>query len=184
MKITHLFILPVMLMLSGSGCGELTEFENKQVQEALSDSLFTTTESWGINMEIMEDGKLKLKLSGTYASSIKNENQNISKISGPVYIEIFDEEGKPDTYVYTDSAVHLPDKSAFEMFGSVRVNAPEGKKLRSEYLKWERQKDRVSTPEFVIFISPPDSIAAEGFFGDSDLTNYTLNEGGGRAVID
>ncbi|MGN8225888.1 LPS export ABC transporter periplasmic protein LptC [Gracilimonas sp. BCB1] len=177
-------IVPVLLLFLVLGCGELTDFENKQVQEALSDSLFTTTESWGINMEIMEDGKLTLKLSGTYAASIKNENQNITKISGPVYIEIFDEAGKPDTFVYTDSAVHLPDKSAFEMFGSVRVNAPEGKKLRSEYLKWERQKDRVSTPEFVIFISPPDSIAAEGFFGDSDLTNYTLNEGGGRAVID
>lgn len=179
-RIVILFIL----MFFSYGCRELTEYENKQVQEALSDSLFTTTESWGITMEIMEDGKLKLKLSGTYAASIKNQNQNITRISGPVYIEIFDEEGKPDTYVYTDSAVHLPDKSAFEMFGSVRVNAPEGKKLRSEYLKWERQKDRVSTPEFVIFISPPDSIAAEGFFGDSDLNNYTLNEGGGRAIID
>ena len=183
MMLKYSLIFSILLFIS-FGCGELTEYENKQVQEALSDSLFTTTESWGINMEIMEDGKLTLKLSGSYASSIKNENQNITKISGPVYMEIFDEEGKPDTFVYTDSAIHLPDKAAFEMFGNVRVNAPEGKKLRSEYLKWEREKDRVSTPEFVIFISPPDSIAAEGFFGNSDLTNYTLNEGGGRAVID
>ena len=183
LKVRHIIFLSLLLLLANN-CGELTEYENQQVQEALSDSLFTTTESWGINMEIMEEGKLKLKLTGSYAASIKNENQNITKISGPVYIEIFDEEGKPDTFVETDSAIHLPDKAAFEMFGNVRVDAPEGKKLRSEYLKWERERDRVSTPEFVIFISPPDSIAAEGFFGNSDLTNYTLNEGGGRAVIE
>ena len=177
-------ILPALLFAIASGCGDLTEYENQQVQEALSDSLFTTTESWGVKMEILEDGKLKLKLSGSYASSIKNDNQNMTKIRGPVYIEIYDDEGKPDTYVNADSAVHHPEISEFELFGDVRVDAPEGKRLRSAYLKWERKNDRVSTPEFVIFISPPDSIAAEGFFGNSDLTNYTLNKGGGRAVID
>jgi LPS export ABC transporter protein LptC len=179
-----LFTLPIFIFLLTTSCGELTEFENKQVQEALSDSLFTTTESWGINMEVLENGKLKLKLSGSYAASIKDESRNMTKISGPVYIEIFDDEGQPDTFVNADSAVHKPVEAEFELFGNVRVDAPEGKKLRSKYLKWERQRDRVSTPEFVIFISPPDSIAAQGFFGNSDLTNYTLNEGGGRAVID
>ncbi|HBX65525.1 MAG: LPS export ABC transporter periplasmic protein LptC [Balneola sp.] len=184
MKNIHLFLLPIFLLPLTTSCGELTEFENKQVQEALSDSLFTTTESWGIDMEVLENGKLKLKLSGSYAASIKDESRNLTKISGPVYIEIFDEEGKPDTFVNADSAVHKPQDSEFELFGNVRVDAPGGKKLQSDYLKWERQRDRVSTPEFVIFISPPDSIAAQGFFGDSDLNNYTLNEGGGRAVIE
>lgn len=178
--------LLLFFVLAGliSGCGELSEYESRKVEEALSDSLFTTTESWDIDMEIMEEGKLKLKLTGSYAASIKNEHRNITKISGPVYIEIFNEEGIADTFVDADSAVHLPDKAAFEMFGNVQVQAPEGKKLSSNYLKWERERDRVSTPEFVIFISPPDSIAAQGFFGNTDLTDYTLNKGGGRAVID
>lgn len=182
-KSLQILILPLLLFISIS-CGELTEYENQQVQEALSDSLFTTTESWGISMEILEEEKLKLRLTGSYAAAIKSENRNITKIRGPVYIEIYNEEGKPDTFVDADSAVHKPDESIFELFGNVRVQAPKGKRLYSNYLKWEREKDRVSTPEFVIFISPPDSIAAQGFFGNSDLTNYTLNEGGGRAVID
>ncbi|WP_020401706.1 LPS export ABC transporter periplasmic protein LptC [Gracilimonas tropica] len=179
----RIFLFPFILIL-GSACGELTEFENQQVQEALSDSLFTTTESWDVNMEILEEGHLKLRLKGSYAASIKNEQRNLTRISGPVYIEIFDKEGNPETIVDADSAVHRPELMEFELFGNVEVRAKEGKILRSDYLKWERERDRVSTPEFVIFISPPDSIAANGFFGNSDLTNYTLNEGGGRAVID
>ncbi|MEX0722019.1 MAG: LPS export ABC transporter periplasmic protein LptC [Balneolaceae bacterium] len=179
-------LLAGILLIAGFiGCSgtELSEFDNQQVEEALSDSLFTTTESWDVDMEILEDGQLKLILSGSYAASIKNSIRHITKISGPVYIEIFNEQGEIDTIVDADSAVHHPKKSEFEMYGNVRVQAPEGKKLNSDYLKWERNKDRVSTPEFVIFISPPDSIAAQGFFGNTDLTNYTLNEGGGRAVI-
>lgn len=184
MKTSYSLFLLILFGLTLSSCRELSEYENKQVQEALSDSLFTTTESWDIHLEIMEEGLLKVKLNGSYAASIKKEKQSITKIRGPIQIEIFNEQGNPDTYVQADSAIHSPNEAWFELFGNVRVNAPEGKKLRSDYLKWDRKSDRVSTPEFVIFIAPPDSIAAKGFYGNTDLTNYTLNEGGGRAVID
>lgn len=184
------FILSKLLLaflitaLFSFGCTELSEYENKQVNKALSDSLFTLTESWDVEMEILEEGNLKLKLTGSRAVSIKNEAENITKISGPVNITIFNEEGNPETNVYADSANHLPGKSVFEMYGNVKVNTSGNRELRSDYLQWERNKDRVSTPEFVIFISPPDSIAAQGFFGNSDLTNYTLNQGGGRTIIE
>ena len=80
--------------------------------------------------------------------------------------------------------IYRPDDEIFEMYHNVIVKTQEGRELRSDFLLWERKKDMVSTPEFVIFISPPDSIAAYGFYGNSDLTNYTLNEGGGQVVIE
>ena len=179
------FVTVLVTLFTFTACdSELSEFESQQVNAALSDSLFTVTESWDFSMEVIEDGQLRLRLSGGYAASIHNEYQNITKIGGPVYIEIFNEEGNTDTIVEADSAVHHPGVTEFHMFGNVRVQAPEGKRLYSEFLKWERRLDRVSTPEFVIFISPPDSISAKGFFGNTDLTDYTLNEGGGRVIID
>jgi len=45
-----------------TACGELSEYENKQVEEALNDSLLSTTESWDINMEVLEDEMLKMTL--------------------------------------------------------------------------------------------------------------------------
>lgn len=166
-----------------ASCGELSEYENKQVEEALSDSLLTLTESWGVNMEIMEEGKLKLKLKGSYAASIKTEQRNITRISGPVYIEIFNEEGQPDTFVNSDSAVYKPDESIFELFGNVFVRAPGDKRLRTQYLKWERAQDRVTTPEFLTIVTPTDSISAIGFEGETDLSSYTLREVTGETVI-
>lgn len=180
-KSLQILILPLLLLMS---CGELTEYENQQVQEALSDSLFTTTESWGISMEILEEEKLKLKLTGSYAASIKNENRNITRISGPVYIEIYNDDGEPDTFVDADSAVHKPEEAIFELFGNVFVRAPEQKRLWSEYLKWDRNDDKISTPEFLTIVTPSDSITAIGLDGDADLSNYTLREVTGETVID
>ncbi len=135
-------------------------------------------------MKIIEDGHRSLNLTGSYSTTIKDSERHETRISGPVFIEIFDEDGYFKSSVNCDSAVYRPDAGIFEMFGTVRVVTDDARKLRSEYLKWDRNNDKVSTPDFVIFISPPDSIAANSFFGDTDLTNYTLNEGGGQVVID
>lgn len=166
-----------------SACGELSEFESQQVGEALSDSLFTVTESWGVDMEIMEEGQLKLKLKSSYTATIKDDTRNITKISGPVFIDIYDEEGNPKTYVESDSAVYRPDEYIFELFGNVYVEAPERKRLWSEYLKWNRNTDKVSTPEFLTIITPSDSVSAIGLDGDADLSNYTLREVTGETII-
>ena len=165
-------------------CSNLSEYDNQQIKEALADSILSTTESWDIDMNIIEDGVRILNLKGKYAFTIKQTDLHETRISGPVLINIFKEDGKLESTVTCDSALYKPDDAEFEMFGEVRVVTEDGRKLSSEYLKWERKADKVSTPEFVIFISPPDSIAASGFYGNTDLTNYTLNEGGGQVVID
>lgn len=179
-KSLQILILPLLLFIS---CGELSEYENKQVEEALSDSLLSTTESWNISMEVLEDEKLKMTLKGSYAATIKTENRNVTKISGPVYIEMFNEQGQADTYISADSAVHKPVVGQFELFGDVFVRAPGGKRLQTSYLKWNRFEDRVSTPEFLTIVTKTDSITAIGLDGDSDLTNYTLLQITGETVI-
>lgn len=180
-KSLQILILPLLLFIS---CGELSEYENQQVEAALSDSLLSATESWDIRMEMLEEEKLKMTLKGSYAASIRTENRNITKISGPVYIEMFNDEGQADTFISADSAVHKPIIGQFELFGNVFVRAPEGKRLRTSYLKWDRFEDRVSTPKFLIIVTEKDSINAIGLDGDSNLANYTLLEITGETVID
>lgn len=181
-RIKSLFFAVACMFLNVS-CGELSEYENQQVDIALGDSLFSTTESWGVNMEILEEERLKLRLKGSYTASIKNETRNITKISGPVFIEIFDENGESETIVHSDSAVYKPDDATFELFGNVEVLAPENKRMNTEYLLWQRNEDKVSTPKALTIVTPSDSISAVGLEGDSDLRNYTLKEVTGETVV-
>lgn len=178
------FYIASFLLLISISCGDLSEYDSLQVKEVLGDSLLNTTESWNMDMILVDGGTTLLKLRGSKSITIKEATRNETRISGPVFIEIFKETGELKSTVVCDSAFYKPDDSIFEMFGNVIVNTADGKSLSSEYLKWDRKKDEVNTPEFVIFVSPPDSIAANGFIGNSDLTAYILNEGGGKTVID
>lgn len=182
-QLSILYKLTFILILC-TACTQLSEYDNQQVELALGDSLLNSTESWGFSMNIIENGKVRMNMEGSYSYNIQQSGENQTKIRGPVLIKIFDDTGKLESTVTSDSAFYEPERGRFEMFRNVEVITVDGKNLRSEYLLWERKLDRVSTPEFVIFISPPDSIAANGFFGNSNLTNYTLNEGGGKVVID
>lgn len=177
------YILASVFLL-GAACSDLSEYDEKQVELALGDSLFNSTESWGFTMNIIEGGNVRMSMQGSYSYNIQQAGENETRIKGPVFINIFDDSGALETTVNCDSAVYQPERERFEMFRNVDVNTVDGKNLRSDYLLWERKIDKVSTPEFVIFISPPDSIAANGFYGNSNLTNYTLNEGGGKVVIE
>lgn len=175
------YVMAPLVVLS---CSDLNEYDSRQVKLALGDSLFNSTESWGFSMNTIEGGIVRMNMNGSYSYNIQQNGENQTHIKGPVSIKIFNEEGKLESTVECDSAFYEPDLGHFQMFGNVHVTTVDGKNLRSEFLLWERNIDKVSTPEFVIFISPPDSIAANGFYGNSDLTNYTLNEGGGKVVID
>ena len=165
-------------------CSGLNEHDFQQVDIALGDSLFKSTESWGFSMNMIEEGVLRMNMKGSYSFNIQKNQETHTKISGPVLIKIFNENGVLESTIKCDSAFYEQGSGRFQMFNNVDVTTENGKNLRSDYLLWERNIDKISTPEFVIFISAPDSIAADGFFGNTDLTNYTLNEGGGKVVID
>lgn len=177
-------LITVFCTLAATGCTDLSEFENEQIENAFNDSLLTSTVSEQVRMEIIEEGLLKVRLKAQSTESVNNENRNLTRMSGPVYIEIFGDRGQREMQVESDSAINYPNRSEFELFGNVRVITTDGRRLYTDFLKWQRTEDRVSTPEFVTFIDPPDSISAEGFFGKTDLTEYTLNKGGGKAIIE
>lgn len=177
-------ILFISIAFFWISCSDLSEYDTQQVELALGDSLLNSTESWGFSMNIIEGSKVRMNMNGSYSYNIQQNGENQTRISGPVLIYIYDEAGDLESTVVCDSAFYEPDRGRFEMFNNVEVVTIDGKNLRSDYLMWERKIDKVSTPNFVIFISPPDSIAATGFYGNSDLTNYTLNEGGGKVVIE
>lgn len=178
---SYLLLIPAFFLFT---CTELSEYDNQQIRRALGDSLLNSTKSWGIDMNLYEEQQLIMNLRGSEALSVKGPDRSETRISGPVSITIYAEDGSIRSEVYSDSALYLPENIVFEMFGDVAVKTNDGKKLYSEYLKWERISDRVSTDQFVTFISPPDSITAVGFFGNSNLTEYTLNEASGEVVID
>ncbi len=166
-----------------SACGDLSEKQSKQVDEALQDSLTSTTETWGVDMDITEDGLKKIRLQGSYAATYNTKNRNETHIDGPVTIHVYDSSGTIKTRAFSNRAIYKTEEAIFELYGDVRVNTEDSRHLESEYLEWEQDKNMINTSKFVIITTPTDSIAGTGFEGTTDLTNYSIKEPKGRVTV-
>ena len=179
------FIFCAVLSLALLSCQDLSEFDAQQIDQVLQADKIGSSESWGFRLNLIDEGRKVLDLQASYAKFIEDNEESFTEISGPVFITIYDElTGELQSTIICDSALYRSSVGVFEMYYGVEINTTEEKVLRSDYLKWQRFQDRLSTPLFVTFIAPPDSISALGFEGNTDLSEYTLNEGGGTVVID
>lgn len=181
------FTIPFTLICCFSlslSCTELSEFDTSQIRTTMNDSLLVSTESWDVEMVLMQEGKTRILIEGSYAINYQTPDRKYSKIEGPVYVQIFDEDGEVETEAWSKRAIYLENQAEFELFDSVRVHTADDGFLRSEYLKWSQQTDKISSPNFVIIITRTDSIAGRGFEGFTDLSEYTIIEPTGDFVVE
>lgn len=183
-KTLYLLFLSFLLTVVLASCGELSQEQATQVDEALSDSLTSTTESWDVEMEIIEEGFKKMNLTGSYAATYTTQDSNTTRIKGPVNIQLYDTTGTITTRASSNRAVYNTDEAIFELYGDVQVTTEDDRHLESEYLKWGQDDNRITTPKFVIITTPTDSIAGTGFEGTTDLTDYTIREPKGQVLVD
>lgn len=184
-----MIFIPVMLVLlllsmGSSGCSDISEEQQAQINQALRDSLISVTESWGVSMQLVQDGRNIVEITGEYAALHEKQRQNETQIKGPVFITVYDDSGKVSAEVRSERAIYRSKKMEFECFGNVEVNARNERRLKSEYLYWNRTIDSVKTPNFVVITTPQDSIAGTGFRGTVDLSSYKIENVSGRVEID
>lgn len=180
----RLSFLFALLFVAGNSCSDLSEYDTEQIQTALNDSLLITTESWDVEMILMQEGKTKLLIEGSYAINYQSEGRKFSRIEGPVYVQIFDTAGVVETEAWSKQAIYLEDEAEFELIDSVRVQTIAGENLYSQYLKWSQYTDRITSPSFVTIITKTDSISGRGFDGLTDLSYYIIQEPTGDFVVD
>lgn len=176
-------LFSVLFILLLNGCADLSEQESAQVNEALSDTLVSSTESWDVDMKIIEDGLKKVRLKGSYAATYNMDDLKETRIAGPVHIQVFDSTGAVKTWVDSDRAVYRAEEAEFEFYGDVRVRTRDERNLLSEYLRWNQEEDVITTPQYVVITTPSDSISGSGFTGTSDLDSYNISRPSGEVIV-
>lgn len=176
-----LALTPILFFLA---CSNLSDYDSEQIKSSLNDSLVVTTESWDVEMMLTQAGKKRIYIEGTYAINYQQPDNKHTKISGPVYVQIYDTLGAVESEAWSKRAVYLEEDAEFELYDSVRVQTSEDRFLYSEYLKWSQNTDQITSPYFVTIITPTDSISGRGFEGLTDLSSYTIIEPRGRWLVD
>lgn len=168
----------------GSACSDMSQKDKQKIEEALRDSLLSVTESWDVDMQIIENGKNVVNITGKHAAQFEENDKKITKIQGPVEITVYDDSGKVNAVVKSNRAEYEGNEMEFHCYGNVRVDTREDRHLESEYLYWNRNIDSVKTPDFVVITTPSDSISGTGFKGTLDLSSYSIKNVQGQVEID
>ncbi|MEX2344716.1 MAG: LPS export ABC transporter periplasmic protein LptC [Balneolaceae bacterium] len=176
-------LLPLLFLLLVS-CTGLSDYDSEQVKAGMNDSLVTTTESWDVELLLMNDGNARIFIQGSHAVSYQSADRKETQIEGPVYVQLYDTTGAVETEAWSKRAVYLDSESDFELFDSVRVETVTDRQLYSDYLRYSRDTDRITSPRFVTIITPSDSISGQGFDGLTDLSSYTITDPRGRLIVD
>jgi LPS export ABC transporter protein LptC len=183
-RIHHIVPVFLITLLITGACSDLSDYDSEQVESTLNDSLITSTESWDIQMTLMQQERARIFIEGSYAISYQTRERSETHIDGPVYVQLFDTTGSVETEAWSKRAVYLEEKSEFELYDSVRVLTNSDRELYSDYLVWSQRTDRITSPRFVTIITPTDSISGRGFDGLTDLSSYTIDEPRGRLIVD
>ncbi len=176
--------LVFLVILTITGCSEVSEQDRAAISSALSDSTSYESETWGVTLELIEDGQRFVHITSPYAVSNEQGENSSTVLYGPVYIEVRNELGEPETYVSAGRAIYLSKRSEFYLDGGVRVETIDQKILRTESLTWFQFSRSIETEGAVTIITPSDSIVGIGLRGDDRLIIYTLDSVSGTFTIE
>ena len=174
-------LLVVLFLIS---CSDLSERDRSRVNSALADSLTSKTESWNVDMNLIESGKLRVDLSSPYSSTVQLNRGTETHFKGPVHIAVFDTSGNKVTSISCQKAVFKSAEKIFEFFNNVIVKTNQKRTLRTEYLKWVQNNHNIQTNDYVTITTPTDSIAGYGLKGTDDLKAYSITKVTGRVSVE
>lgn len=181
MKRAITFLLVILFLIS---CSDLSERDKKRVNSALADSLTNKTESWKVDMNLIESGKLRVDLLAPYSSTVQLNQGTETRFTGPVRISVFDTSGVRVTTIDCQKAVFHSQNRIFEFFNNVIVKTDQKRTLRTEYLKWIQNNHNIQTNDYVTITTPTDSIAGYGLKGTDDLKSYSISKVTGRVSVE
>lgn len=176
-------LLPTLFLFTATACTDLSSYDEDHVDQALTDSLLSVTESWDIEMEIIEEGFRVVNIQAPYAATT-HEGGTETDMEGPVEVIVRDTLGNQKTRVDSDRALYIAQDSKFEFRGDVVVVTEEGRVLRTQELDWLQQDREILSDDFVTITTSTDSIAGYGLTGQDDLSVYTISKVTGEFELD
>lgn len=180
------FLIP-LLFLYPTGCSKLSEYDSARRDLAVNDSLVQTTESWGSVLTLMDKEQLRVRIRADHSVTWHGSDNQDTHLDGHVAVEILDSLGNVTTTARSGRAVYRAREGEFELFDSVFVlseGTDGARTLRSEYLFWDDENDRISSTQLVTIVTPTDSITGTQFESSTDLKQYTILSPRGRSEVD
>jgi LPS export ABC transporter protein LptC len=99
-----------------------------------------------------------------------------------VKVTFYNANGLETSAVTADSGHYQMRDGSMDAWGHVVGTTPDGKRLKTEQLKYDAQKHQVSSTEPFTFDKPQQHMSGNGFTSDPDFANVTAGQPKGREL--
>jgi LPS export ABC transporter protein LptC len=131
--------------------------------------------------QIMENSTITFTEEGVKSAVIQSEyvavyeKQDLKKAKG-VRVDFYDREGKHTSVLVADSGIIQEKRQNLEASGNVVVTTGEGIKLETASLRWDPQKRRIVTDDFVKITKKTDVVTGYGLEADEELKHFVIKK--------
>lgn len=99
-----------------------------------------------------------------------------SSMSYGVHVTTYDSLGRPAGWVIADSAIIRENTGKIDLFGHVVLVNSRQTRLKTDYLRWDSETDRMETEEYVDIKRGDDWVTGWGLEADGNLNWYHIKK--------
>ena len=162
------FYILIIVLFSCSNNSELVkEFipEKKMFVEKMEDVKILHT----------EDGLLKVKINANTIERFQDTIPNLC-FSNKLEVIFYSDSGLIESTLNADRAEVDEDNNIMTASGNVVLTSIEGKKLETEELFWDNQKNKIYTNKEVLITTKKEIIKGKGFTSNPDFSTYFISK--------
>ncbi len=184
-KLIQIIILLIVVPLSILSCNDLNEIEKSgnslDKSKKIPDNRF-----WNMDVTMTSKGKVTAKYKAGY---VERFNQGFSdfalfEIDSGLVLRFYKKE-KESGLLISDKGIINEKKGLFTAIKNVKFTSPEGYKLFSEELNWDRKKALIFTDSNVVFVrSLKDTLWGTGFVSDEGGENWEVKNAKAKTVVE
>ena len=183
-KITK--ILTFTLLFYTFSCSDLNEIEsgvhlNSDGKKKIPDNRF-----WNMDVTMTSKGKVTAKYNAGYVERFDQGFSDFAlfDIDSGLVLRFYKKE-KESGLLISNKGIIDEKKGLFTAIEDVRFTSPEGYKLFSNELNWDRKKGLIFTDSSVIFVrSLKDTLWGSGFVSDENGDNWEVKNARAKTVVE
>ena len=176
----------LLLVFSLSGCSRI---DPEPTSIAASQQTPMAHESWDVNLQISEDGVIRLVLDAAHMMRYEDPDsvytlfEKGDGISDRVAVSFFDSLGEGTGTLSAEYVLFEEVEHTMIATGDVILESAGGRKLESERLLWDEDSGTIEAPDFVSLTTEDQNIRGYELKAREDLRTWTIKRPTGTVRI-
>jgi LPS export ABC transporter protein LptC len=175
-----LFIFLVALAFFAS-----CENDIQKVNELATQSDSALIKAKSIEMTYSLSGIVKVRMSAPELKQFENEpGKTLIEFPSGMNMIFYDSTGTVISRMKAKYSIYYEQKGLWEARNDVEVENQKGEKLNTEYLVWDRNKEKITSDQFVKMTTLDGIIYGDGFESDQSFSDYEVINPRGLINVD